>query len=106
MDRAFSWLDDLVGSTGADFLKRDFNRSFTETGTGASGRRAHLDHARALLDRLRAARPALRIESCAGGGRIDPGVLARADQVWPSDNTDPVDRLTVQHVSPGPTPRR
>ncbi|GAA4831114.1 alpha-galactosidase [Kitasatospora terrestris] len=98
---AFSWLLALVEAADADFLKWDFNRSFTEAGPRSAGHRVHLDHALAvhrLLDRLRAARPDLRIESCAGGGgRTDLAVLARTDQVWPSDNTDPIDRLTVQH---------
>ena len=30
------------------------------------------------------------------GGRIDLGVLSRTDQVWTSDNTDPVDRIGIQ----------
>lgn len=52
----------------------------------------------ALLDRLRAAHPGVAFESCSGGGgRIDLGVMARTDQVWTSDNTDPLDRLAIQH---------
>ncbi|MFF3786927.1 alpha-galactosidase [Streptomyces sp. NPDC001933] len=33
----------------------------------------------------------------AGGGRVDLGILARTDQAWTSDNTDPVDRIGIQH---------
>lgn len=52
----------------------------------------------ALVDRLRAAHPHVAFESCSGGGgRIDLGVLSRTDQVWTSDNTDPLDRLAIQH---------
>ncbi|MFE5711085.1 alpha-galactosidase [Streptomyces sp. NPDC056501] len=48
--------------------------------------------------RLRADHPGLRIEACAGGGgRVDLGILARMDQAWTSDNTDPVDRVDIQH---------
>ena len=37
------------------------------------------------------------MQSCSGGGgRIDLGVLARADQVWTSDNTDAHDRTFIQ----------
>jgi alpha-galactosidase len=51
-----------------------------------------------ILDRLRANHPGLRIEACSGGGgRADLGILARTDQVWTSDNTDPVDRIGIQH---------
>ena len=50
-----------------------------------------------ILDRLRAKHPKLEIESCSGGGgRVDLGILRRTDEVWPSDNTDALDRLTLQ----------
>ena len=50
-----------------------------------------------ILDRLRAKHPKLEIESCSGGGgRVDLGILRRVDQVWTSDNTDALDRLTLQ----------
>jgi alpha-galactosidase len=50
-----------------------------------------------ILDRLRAKHPKLEIESCSGGGgRVDLGILRRVEQVWTSDNTDALDRLTLQ----------
>jgi alpha-galactosidase len=97
------WLDELVGTLRIDFVKWDANRPFTEAGWPghADPDRVHLEHTRAvyrIMDRLRADHPGLRIESCAGGGgRADLGILSRTDQVWPSDNTDPVDRIAVQH---------
>lgn len=49
-----------------------------------------------LLDRLRAAHPHVEIETCASGGaRLDWGILARTHRVWPSDQTDPVERLRI-----------
>nr|WP_237530026.1 alpha-galactosidase [Streptomyces sp. SID5770] len=103
-DWAFAWLDRTVSDFAVDFLKWDFNRSFSEAGSCADGpdRRAvfvrHAEGFHRVLDRLRAAHPDLEIESCAGGGgRVDLGVLARTDQVWTSDNTDAVDRLRIQH---------
>ncbi|MEV7082301.1 alpha-galactosidase [Streptomyces sp. NPDC093516] len=103
-DWAYGWLCDLIGDHDVDFLKWDFNRSFTEAGAHAGGpdaRSVYVEHARGLyrlLDRLRATFPRLRVEGCAGGGgRIDLGMLGRSDQVWTSDNTDAVDRLTIQH---------
>jgi len=46
---------------------------------------------------LRAKHPKVEIESCSGGdGRVDLGILGVTDEVWPSDNTDPFDRLTIQ----------
>ncbi|MFF0887078.1 alpha-galactosidase [Streptomyces sp. NPDC003456] len=101
---ALGLLGELVAENGVDYLKWDFNRSFTEAGVhtgGPDARRVHVHHARGVyrvLDQLRRDFPRLRIEACAGGGgRTDAGILARTDQVWTSDNTDAVDRLTIQH---------
>ena len=51
-----------------------------------------------VIDRLRAKHPKLEIESCSSGGaRVDLGILARTDEVWPSDNTDALDRQDIQY---------
>ncbi|MEW2625397.1 alpha-galactosidase [Streptomyces sp. NPDC048106] len=96
-------LDALLSGTPVDFVKWDFNRCFTDAGWPGEPypQRLWVDHVHAfyaLLDRLRAAHPGVAFESCSGGGgRIDLGVLGRTDQVWTSDNTDPLDRLAIQH---------
>ncbi|HEV7977404.1 alpha-galactosidase [Amycolatopsis sp.] len=100
---AFDWLNALVGDHGIDFLKWDMNRAFSEAGWPSNTEDPEslwIGHTRAvyaIMDRLRAEHPGLRIESCSGGGgRIDFGALARTDQVWTSDNTDAYDRLLIQ----------
>ncbi|GAA0599627.1 alpha-galactosidase [Streptomyces crystallinus] len=96
-------LDGLLSSVPVDYVKWDFNRSFSDAGWPGEEypQRLWIDHVRALyglLDRLRAAHPSVDFESCSGGGgRIDLGILSRTDQVWTSDNTDPLDRLAIQH---------
>ena len=101
----FSQLDKLVSENDIAFLKWDLNRGFGEPGwpdaPDGDQRRIWVQHVRnvyEIIDRLRARHPALEIESCAsGGGRVDLGILERVEQVWPSDNTDAFDRLSIQY---------
>ena len=103
--REYLWeqLHGLLSGAPVDYVKWDFNRCFTDAGwpDDPYPQRLWVDHVHglyALLDRLRAAHPGVAFESCSGGGgRIDLGVLSRTDQVWTSDNTDPLDRLAIQH---------
>lgn len=96
-------LDALLSSAPVDYVKWDFNRCFTDAGWPGDEypQRLWVEHVHALyelVDRLRAAHPGVAFESCSGGGgRIDLGILARTDQVWTSDNTDPLDRLAIQY---------
>ncbi|WP_405884270.1 alpha-galactosidase [Streptomyces sp. NBC_01384] len=96
-------LDSLLSSAPIDYVKWDFNRCFTDAGWPGEPYPQklwveHVEALYALLDRLRAAHPEVAFESCSGGGgRIDLGIMARTDQVWTSDNTDPLDRLAIQH---------
>jgi alpha-galactosidase len=100
----FTALDRLLSENEIAFLKWDLNRGFSEPGwpeaKNGEQRRIWVSHTRnvyEVMDRLRARHPALEIESCAsGGGRVDLGILTRTEQVWPSDNTDAFDRLSIQ----------
>jgi len=92
-------LDALVERYAIDFFKWDMNRLATEPGSivGKAIWRQHVAGVYSIMDRLRQKHPGLDIQSCSGGGgRIDLGVLARADQVWVSDNTDAFDRIRIQ----------
>jgi alpha-galactosidase len=83
------------------YVKWDHNRDLLEAGSGLLGG-APAAHAQTnafyrLLDALRAAHPDVAWESCAsGGGRIDLGVLERAERVWTSDMTDALARQQIQ----------
>lgn len=89
----------LLASLPIDYIKWDHNRDLAAAGD-AEGRpawRAQVPAAYALMDRLRAAHPALEIESCSGGGgRIDFAVLQRTHRVWASDNIDALSRIDIQ----------
>jgi alpha-galactosidase len=100
----FNWLDQLVTNNDIAFLKWDYNRNWAEPGWDAVApedqKQIYVAYVRNLydiLDRLRAKHPKLEIESCSGGGgRVDLGILRRVEEVWTSDNTDALDRLTLQ----------
>ena len=50
-----------------------------------------------VVTRIKERHPEVHIEACAsGGGRIDFGALTVFDDFWTSDNTDALDRLTIQ----------
>jgi alpha-galactosidase len=100
----FGFLDKLLSDNDIAFLKWDYNRNWSEPGwdqlPAAEQKRVYVDFTRNLygiLAELRLKHPKVEFESCSGGGgRVDLGILRYADEVWPSDNTDPFDRLTQQ----------
>ena len=101
----FSWLDRLVTDNDIALLKWDYNRNWSEPGWPeaplADQKKIWVRYVQNLydiLDRLRSKHPRLEIEGCSGGGaRVDLGMMRRVDQFWPSDNTDALDRLTIQY---------
>jgi alpha-galactosidase len=103
-DHILKVLDDLVSTNDIRFLKWDHNRNWSEPGWPEAPledqQRLYVDYVRNLywiIGELRRRHPGLEIETCSGGGgRVDLGILALTDQAWPSDNTDPFDRLTIQ----------
>ena len=50
-----------------------------------------------VLERLRSKYPTVPMMLCSGGGgRVDYGALQYFTEYWPSDNTDPVERILIQ----------
>lgn len=99
LEYLFGVFDAIVREYSIDFFKWDMNRYATEPGSvaGKAIWRKHVQAVYALADRLRRAHPKLDIQSCsAGGGRVDIGMLGRADQVWASDNSDAHDRVLIE----------
>jgi len=98
-DYLFGKIDALLRAHPIRYLKWDHNRDLTCAGLadGSAGYRAQVHAAYALLARLRAAHPAVEIESCSGGGgRIDFGVLRHTHRVWTSDCIDALSRVDIQ----------
>ena len=103
-DYVFHFLNRLVTENDISFLKWDYNRNWSEPGwqdaPDGDPKEIYVRYIQNLYDilaRLREKHPNLEIESCSGGGgRVDLGILRYTDEVWPSDNTDALDRLSIQ----------
>jgi alpha-galactosidase len=99
-----SFLDKLLTENDIAFLKWDYNRNWSEPGWDqlppAEQKKVYVEFTRnlyAIFAELKHRHPKVELESCSGGGgRVDLGILKYADEVWPSDNTDPFDRITQQ----------
>jgi len=103
-DYVLGFLDKLLNENDIAFLKWDYNRNWAEPGwdqlPANEQKRVYVAFTQnlySILAELRKRHPNVEIESCSGGGgRVDLGILRYTDEVWPSDNTDPFDRLTIQ----------
>lgn len=106
-DYLYNAISALVEDLGIAYLKWDHNSPLIATGhetahptAGRQGGAAVHDQTLALyrlLDALHERFPELEIESCAGGGgRIDMGIMERAQRVWSSDSIDAHDRHNIQ----------
>ncbi|QXC62359.1 alpha-galactosidase [Aquihabitans sp. G128] len=94
----------LTEHTGISYLKWDANRDVTEPGSVAlaGDRQSHLamDRVQAAWDvmaEVRRRHPEVEVMLCSsGGGRSELGTLRWFNELWTSDNTDPVDRVRIQ----------
>ena len=103
-DHVWAQMDKILSENSIDYVKWDFNRNFTEAGSAAldAQHQPELNHRFTLgtydlQNRLVTNYPDILLENCSGGGgRFDPAMLYYAPQIWCSDNTDPIERLTIQ----------
>ena len=103
-DNVYAQMYDVLSKNKIDYLKWDFNRNLTEVACAElpADRQGEVFHRFILgtyeiMDRLITDFPDMLLENCSGGGgRFDPGMLAYSPQIWTSDNTDPIERLTIQ----------
>jgi alpha-galactosidase len=97
-------MHDILSNNNIDYVKWDFNRNLTEVSCAElpKERQGEVFHRFVLgtyeiMDRLTTDFPHILLENCSGGGgRFDPGMLYYSPQIWTSDNTDPIERLTIQ----------
>ena len=107
-EEVVSWmigmLDKLLSDHDIRYLKWDMNRAIGENGVYGKHSAEHkmMWHTHMLnfyrvVKTLRERHPDVEIEACAsGGGRADLGAMTYFDEYWTSDNTDPLDRLSIQ----------
>ena len=103
-DYIYSMMYKILSENNIDYVKWDFNRNLTEVSCAEfpAERQGEIFHRFVLgtyeiMDRLTKDFPNLLLENCSGGGgRFDPGMLYYSPQIWTSDNTDPIERLTIQ----------
>jgi alpha-galactosidase len=104
VDAIFKQVCDILDHASIDYIKWDFNRSISDiySSTTPQGKVTY-DYVLGLysfLERLIKRYPKLLIEGCSGGGgRFDAGMLYYTPQIWLSDNTDAIDRLSIQYGS-------
>lgn len=84
----------ILDDAGITYVKWDMNRHSIALGAKAH---AFVLGLYDVLGRIFGPRPNILLESCSSGGnRFDLGMLCFSPQIWCSDNTDPIERLTIQ----------
>ncbi len=100
----YKMVDDmLTKNPNIAFVKWDCNRMMTNTYSPyLKDKQSHvqIEYVRSfyrVMERLRTKYPHLPIMLCSGGGgRTDYGALKYFTEFWPSDNTDPYERIFIQ----------
>lgn len=94
----------ILRSANIYYVKWDMNRQLCDMGSYSLDRDAQQEifhryvlGVYELQERLITEFPNLLLENCSGGGaRFDPGMLYYSPQIWCSDDTDAIERLTIQ----------
>lgn len=95
-DFIISSVSDILSSTAISYVKWDNNRGLHEIPYPGIAHEYMLGLYR-VFSTLTKRFPSVLWEGCAsGGGRFDPGTLHYFDQIWTSDNTDALERISIQ----------
>jgi alpha-galactosidase len=103
-DFVFGVIDSLMTDyPGIAYFKWDCNRTFTDAYSvylGKNQSHLYIEYVEGLykvFKRMRKKYPHLPMMLCSGGGgRVDYGALPYFTEFWPSDNTNPMDRIFIQ----------
>jgi len=95
-------VSNILDTCRIDYVKWDYNRHMTDCYSACIEDQGEFFHRYILglydvLGRIFRPRPHILLESCSSGGnRFDLGMLCFSQQIWASDDTDPVERLAIQ----------
>ncbi len=103
-DCVYAQIRAILDSANVEYIKWDMNRALTEVGSTSLPRKRQRElwHRYVLgvydlMNRLTTDYPDLLLENCSSGGaRFDPGMLYFSPQIWTSDDTDAIERLSIQ----------
>lgn len=107
VDHLYKCFSRILDEDGVDYIKWDMNRNMTDVYSNALPAERQLEASHRymlgvydLMERLTSAHPEVLFEGCAGGGgRFDAGMLYYMPQIWLSDDTDAIERLTIHRGS-------
>ena len=103
-DYVFDMIAKVLRSANIEYVKWDMNRPLCDIGSFAlsAEQQGEVYHRYVLgmyrlQERLVTEFPHILLENCSGGGaRFDAGMLYYSPQIWCSDDTDAIERLTIQ----------
>ena len=97
VDHILDELRKILGCGLVSYIKWDMNRPLSDYPPSPH---FCLDYAKGLyrlIKTITAEFPDVYFQGCASGGnRFDLGILSYFPEIWASDNTDPISRLTIQ----------
>ncbi len=104
VDYVYECVASILRNADISYVKWDMNRQLTDVGSSflTGEKQGEVLHRYVLgvyqlQERLIHEFPGLLLENCSGGGaRFDPGMLYYSPQIWCSDDTDAIERLTIQ----------
>ncbi len=104
VDYTYEQVAKILRSANIEYVKWDMNRPLTDIGSVGlpKDRMGEFYHRYvlgmySLQERLTEEFPDLLLENCSSGGaRFDPGMLYYSPQIWCSDDTDAIERLSIQ----------
>lgn len=100
----FDQMKAILDSGKIDYIKWDMNRHLSDIYQAdlPADRQGEVYHRYVLglydlLEKIVDRYPDLLIEGCSGGGRFDAGMAYYNPQIWASDDSDAIDRLSIQY---------